>query len=436
MVMRGMQDLRKRHPTHRIMETYNSKPLNSNVSLSGTIGKTSTRGCPVCSANDCEVLHTQHFVLPAGHPLAAGYAVVCCERCGFVYADTAVSQKDYDEFYARFSKYEDSQTSTGGGGSPEDTMRLRETAACVASALPDRRARLLDIGCANGGLLKALQESGYTNLAGMDPSAACVAATRQLCQCDALVGFLSALPAGIGRFDGVILSHVLEHVQDLSATMTNVRKLMKPGALAYFEVPDATRYAECLVAPFQDFNTEHINHFSLHSLRQWCEHQGLRTQSCGAKTLLAGPHMPYPAIFGFFTQDASAPASAGWQKDRELRRKIGDYIKASRRMMDHLDSKLQAMLKDTPEVIVWGAGQLAMKLLTETCLGQAAIVAFVDGNPVNHGKFLLGRPILAPAQIRHLSQPIVVTSILHGAEIARVIRGQQNLANTIRLLDN
>ena len=418
------------------MASAKSQQLNALPPLRRGAGRVSVRGCPVCSATACEVLHSQQFVLPEGHPVAAGYDVVCCEQCGFVYADTMVSQRDYDAFYARLSKYEDNQTSTGGGNSPEDAERLRETAACLAEALPDRSVRLLDIGCANGGLLKALRDLGYTTLAGMDPSPACVKATRQLCQCDAFAGFLSSLPAGIGQFDGLILSHVFEHVQDLASALSNVRKLMKPGALAYLEVPDAARYAECLVAPFQDFNTEHINHFSLHGLRQLCKHYGLRAQASGAKTLWAGPRMPYPAIYSFFSLDSSSPAFAAWKKDPELRQKIGDYIRASRQMMDNIDFKLQAMLEDSPEVIVWGTGQLVMKLLSETCLGQAAIVAFVDGNPVNHGKMLLGRPILAPSQIRHLSQPIVVTSILHGSEIARGIRDQQKLTNPILLLNN
>ncbi|MCX6925595.1 MAG: class I SAM-dependent methyltransferase [Verrucomicrobia bacterium] len=396
--------------------------------------KISARGCPVCAAIACEVLHSQRFVLPEGHPLAVGYDVVCCEQCGFCFADTTVSQRDYDAFYARFSKYEDNKTSTGGGGSSEDAQRLQETAACLAEALPDRSVRLLDIGCANGGLLKALRELGYSNLTGIDPSPVCIETTRQLCRCDGFVGSLSSLPAGIGEFDSVILSHVLEHVQDLVAAMSGIRALMKSSALAYLEVPDAARYAECLAAPFQDFNTEHINHFSLQCLRQLAGRHGLRAQTGGAKTLWAAPRLPYPAIYSFFTVDGSAEAAANWPKDVELRGKVVEYITLSRQMMDAIECKLEALLKDSPEVIVWGTGQLAMKLLSETCLGQAGIVAFVDGNPVNQGKLLLGRPIMAPAQIRHLSQPIVVTSILHGAEIARVIRDQQKLTNAIILL--
>ena len=234
----------------------------------------SLRGCPVCDAVQCEVLHAQKFILPEGHPLANGYQVVACDKCGFVYADTQVSQKDYDMFYARFSKYESSSTSTGGGGSPEDAQRLKEMARCIAGVIPDRQARLVDIGCANGGLLKELRNLGYTRLCGIDPSPICVEAAKKLCAAEGFVGTLSSLPSDVGELDGVILSHVLEHVSDLQQAVASIRRLTRPDGLVYVEVPDASRYAECLLAPFQDFNTEHINHFSACSLRNLFVTQG------------------------------------------------------------------------------------------------------------------------------------------------------------------
>jgi C4-type Zn-finger protein len=84
--------------------------------------KISDRKCPICKASECELIHKQRFVLPEGHPQAAGYDVVCCTRCGFVFADTTVTQQDYDVFYAKFSKYQDNVTSTGGValGMPND----------------------------------------------------------------------------------------------------------------------------------------------------------------------------------------------------------------------------------------------------------------------------------------------------------------------------
>lgn len=77
--------------------------------------------------------------------------------CGFTYADTPATQEDYDRYYAAFSKYEDSATSTGGGGPEWDARRLRDTAAALAAVVRDRSARIVDIGYANGGLLAALK---------------------------------------------------------------------------------------------------------------------------------------------------------------------------------------------------------------------------------------------------------------------------------------
>ena len=67
------------------------------------------RNCAVCGGTEREILHTQEFYLPEGHPLGAGYDVVACEECGFVFADTMVNQAAYDLFYAKRSKYEDSR---------------------------------------------------------------------------------------------------------------------------------------------------------------------------------------------------------------------------------------------------------------------------------------------------------------------------------------
>jgi C4-type Zn-finger protein len=69
--------------------------------------KKSLRNCPICQEENGEILHTQNFVLPEGHPISTGCDMLCCNRCSFVYADTKVSQKGYDIFYSQLSKYED-----------------------------------------------------------------------------------------------------------------------------------------------------------------------------------------------------------------------------------------------------------------------------------------------------------------------------------------
>jgi SAM-dependent methyltransferase len=389
--------------------------------------KTSLRKCPICEAAVCEVLHTQRFALPEGHPLAEGYDVVCCDRCGAVYAATPVTQQDYDEFYRNVSKYQDDNTSTGGGESPWDRRRLQETAATIAHLVPHRGARIVDIGSANGGLLRALKDLGFTNLTGLDPSPVCAANTA-CCGIRGETGSLTNVPNDFGPFDCVVLSHVLEHVQDLQGAMGMVRKLLAEGACVYIEVPDAGRYAEYLAAPFQDFNTEHINHFSLTSLINLSGRSGLSVAAHGTK-VIEGPHpVPYPALYAFFGQ---ATAHLVCQRDRELRQRMLEYIALSGRLLKAIDARLRDALDTAPQLIVWGTGQLALKLLAETVLGRARIAAFVDGNPINQGRLLRGQRIIAPRQVAGLPYPIVITSILHQAEIVKMIRDRLGLENPL-----
>jgi SAM-dependent methyltransferase len=395
--------------------------------------QTAQRLCPICGANQVEGLHTQHFELPEGHPLANGYEVVACSACGFVYADTPVTQAAYDSFYARFSKYEDARTGTGGGETPWDKNRLEQTACMVADFLQNQQARILDVGCANGGLLNALKNLGYTALVGLDPSPACVANTRRL-GIDAYKGSLFQ-PFPVAEFDCVLLSHTLEHVQDLERAMDIVKNVLRRDSHAciYVEVPDASRYQDFISSPFQDFNTEHINHFSLASLENLMRIKGFRGKLSGEKTLESSPNHPYPAIYIFAHLYPGSPEPL--IKDTGLKKNIETYIKLSCKLMADMDLRLQQTLKTYPRLIIWGTGQLVMKLLVETCLGCADIIAFVDSNPINQGRVLHGVEIISPEAVRGLPDPIVITSTLHQQSIAAQIH-QMGLPNPLIFLQD
>jgi len=385
--------------------------------------KISLRLCPICSCDLCEVLHTLQFVLPEGNPLQNRYDVVCCKHCGFIYADTTVPQNGYDTFYSKFSKYEDNNTSTGGGETAFDAERLQRTATCIADYLPDRKARIIDIGCATGGLLKSLKAMGYQNLVGIDPSPTCVSRTIANVGAQAFVGSLSSVDDRLGKYDCVVLSHVMEHAKDLQNVVVCIKNLMTESGLAYIEVPDATRYAEYLYAPFQDFNTEHINHFSLISLSNLFSQVRLVSLSQGSITIHTAPGIAYPVIYTIFTHTTTNSHHKGKIfRDTFSLERVKEYIYHSQDLMDKMNARIKMILDEAPEILVWGTGQLAMKLLATTCLKEAKIKAFVDGNPINQGQFINGIEVKAPGQIIGLSYPILITSTLHQAEIEATIR--------------
>jgi 2-polyprenyl-3-methyl-5-hydroxy-6-metoxy-1,4-benzoquinol methylase len=389
---------------------------------------TSRRGCPVCGNDWVGFLHNQQFVLPEGRRLTDGYDVVCCEHCGFAFADTTVSQAQYDEYYATLSHYESNEVATGGGGTPWDAARLDDTAADLAELAP-LDARVLDIGCANGGLLRALKGAGFSALAGVDPSEACVRTTASL-GIEAEVGGLFELPPAIGKFGLVILSHVLEHVADVNGAIEGIAGLLEPDGLIYIEVPDASRYADFLVAPFQDFNIEHINHFSQRALVNLMARHGFAPVHEATKEIDSSPGTPYPALYALFRRGDPPP----FEPDASLCQRLTEYIGASRRMMGGMDDELAALVARSPEIVVWGTGQLTMKLLAETPLGRANIVAFVDSNPINHGELLNGVPIVGPDRLPDSDVPIVVASTIHQDEIAKTIRDDLGRSNELLLL--
>jgi 2-polyprenyl-3-methyl-5-hydroxy-6-metoxy-1,4-benzoquinol methylase len=387
------------------------------------------RPCPICKTEEVDLLHVQRFVLPERHPLSDGYDVVTCLECGFVFADTMVKQADYDRFYAEHSKYEDIKTGTGGVEDPYDWNRQKETALQISTFLQNTSASVLDVGCANGGMLKALKELGYESLYGIDPSPVCVENTRQL-GIEAQQGSLF-LPFKENAYDCVILSHTLEHVEDVRGALNWIKDRLKPNGIVYLETPDASRYVDFNYAPFQEFNTEHINHFSLACLENLMGLLGFEMLQGSIKTLQTSSQTHYPAVYGFWKQ-MEVPSML--IKDLELQKKIEQYIQQSQSKMDLIESHLQTVLRISPQIIVWGTGQLVMKLLAETSLAHADILAFVDNNPINQGRILRNIPIISPNQLREISAPILITTLLHHLAIAEQIRNM-HIKNEIIFLN-
>jgi SAM-dependent methyltransferase len=386
------------------------------------------RACPVCVGSAADVLHTERMVLPAGHPLTAGYDVVACRDCGFVFADTVVPQADYDRFYAELSKYADETTGTGGGYQAWDDRRLERMAATIAEAIPDRGARIVEVGCANGGLLRWLVSLGYRDVIGVDPSPACVRRAAEVKGARAFVGTLFDMPAKALDADCVVLSHVLEHVQDVRGALHGMRAALRVGGAIYVEVPDATRYAEFPTAPFQDFNTEHINHFSPASLRNVLEAVGFAVRVTAPKLIEAAAGVPYPACYAV-GQRTDAPTRPS--HDDTLRPAIESYIRGSAAAMARVSAEVDRLLAAHRTLVVWGVGQTTFKLLSQTALGGAEIAAFVDTSSTYHGRTLRDAPIVAPTALRDLpAHPILVGSLVNRGSILESI-GRLGLPNEV-----
>ncbi len=108
----------------------------------------------------------------------------------------------------------------------------------LALRLPAGSLDVLDVGSAQGRALIALHRLGH-RAAGVEPSASAIDTCRELSGSEGLElevrqGTAEALPYEGGRFDLVIAMSVMEHVEDLDASLREIHRVLRPGGVFWF----------------------------------------------------------------------------------------------------------------------------------------------------------------------------------------------------------
>ncbi|NDF97736.1 MAG: class I SAM-dependent methyltransferase [Chitinophagia bacterium] len=126
---------------------------------------------------------------------------------------------------------------------------------------------LLDVGCGTGAFAAAMQTSGW-QVTALEPDAGArrIALETFGVQATDSDGFFR-LPEG--HYDVITLWHVLEHMHDLGAVMTQLRKLLKPTGTLFVAVPNYTSYdADVFEACWAAYDVpRHLYHFSPQAMR-------------------------------------------------------------------------------------------------------------------------------------------------------------------------
>ena len=155
--------------------------------------------------------------------------------------------------------------------------------------------RVLDIGCASGGLLAVLRP-GAGHLAGLELSPTAAAAAAQVGDqivCGALAD--DGLPFEAGSFDLVVLADVLEHLADPGAGLARATAWCRPGGAVLVSVPNVAHWHARLTLlrgrwPQDDSGTFDAGHL------RWFTHESLRALLAGAGLRDVELHAIVPAL--------------------------------------------------------------------------------------------------------------------------------------------
>lgn len=389
------------------------------------------RTCLVCGSLDKYVLFRQKFSAMSTGSLLNGYDVVACRNCGLCFADGIPAQDVFDRYYAEMSKYE--YTDHAGVQSHTDLQRFKEVADLVMPHVQPTN-RLLDIGCATGGLLAEFKRRGFCNLFGVDPSPACAQTTRHLHNIPAAALSISALDQLSDRFDLLLLTGVMEHLRDVDVSLKKIKSCLHPSGLIYLEVPDASRYDRHFSAPFQFFSMEHINFLSPTSLRNVLAKHGFSCLFTQRVPRYLSPRSIEPAVAGLFRWDMPESKLFEPQHDVEAEPALRCYIQQSADLELRIHDKIGALADSGRSLAVWGVGTHTLRLLETSRLRQAHITAFIDSNVHYQGKTLEGIPVIVPTTFSDTNAEVLISSQTAEEDIFQLITQKLRWPNVVHRL--
>lgn len=185
-----------------------------------------------------------------------------------------------------FSKYRERGAYHWSSADPASSDYAPATEAryeVIARAIAGR-ARVLDIGCGDGYLIARVSESSDV-VVGVDPEPTGIALARDRLRgrpgCYVVLGSGSALPLPSKAIDAVMLSDVIEHLEDPGACLAEAARVLRPGGVAAVTTPrrlpdhwwdEANHVVEYSSAELHDLLARHferveMSHFL--SLRWW-----------------------------------------------------------------------------------------------------------------------------------------------------------------------
>lgn len=187
--------------------------------------------CPICgSSEDYAVIHRSNFTCPDINldvfsarrlPDLVHYQIVKCKNDGLVRSNPIYKDAIHEDLY-KHSKFNYSDQTDNL------TVTYLDALGTALSYLP-KDAKILEIGCGNGFVLKALLDSGYKNLYGIEPSQDAVLKADDRIKNRIIVNVLREGLYKSESFDLIFLFQVFDHIQDPMGFLSICYNLLSSG---------------------------------------------------------------------------------------------------------------------------------------------------------------------------------------------------------------
>lgn len=191
--------------------------------------------CVLCNYNESiEIAKVGRHNLPVRN--------VICKRCGLVYVDPQPNKEELQEYYDNEFRKKHIRRDK----EEKDIKKRRNMVLNFLSEFLFKDMNVLEIGCADGALLNAIDEFvGSKNLYGVEPTSELANKAADSFGINVYNGLFEDYSIE-NKFDLIIMQHVLEHCADPLETLKKLRTMLSDSGVVYIEVPNARK-------PYGDF---------------------------------------------------------------------------------------------------------------------------------------------------------------------------------------
>ena len=203
------------------------------------------RCCPSCGTiNNKAVLKT---------PV---YNFVSCKKCGLVYANKILNEKDVESFYMDNKIYQ-----LGWDRAYENLIKTRDKPAntsVVKTILEFRNGNVscLDIGCSFGKLLYELKPH-FKRVEGIELNKITCKRGEELFGIEIFNEQLEKLNFPYNSYDVIILNQVIEHLNELNSIFKEIYRILKPRGILYIGCPNMDSWS------MKIFREKHIHTYTI-----------------------------------------------------------------------------------------------------------------------------------------------------------------------------
>ncbi len=360
-----------------------------------------SRVCPICSSSKAFLLGDIRYALYDNYPIQDNIKLVSCSSCGVIFYETPSTEYDYNGYYKKHNYYYTTKSQGMGGDTEKDRNRfLRYISLVEKYDIPDNKITA-DIGCAKGGLLKALKEKGYTGLCGIDSLEANINLLQKSDIADGKTGTATDVPLPDASCGMVFLTHTIEHVFNLKKAMSELYRILDDEGIAYIEIPDADRYPTYEDAPLYDFFHEHINHFDKPALLNLIKSNGFKCLETGRKSFDGTDNTTDECIYCIIKKDGH---SHEIKPDFALSEK---WLDSLFRTPEPVKYFLENYDKSRP-VYIWGLSSYMLYLLATYLFPICSIAGLHDSDEYKQTRTIRELKITSPEVLFRLDKQAVI----------------------------